>query len=224
MADDRRMNQRVLIVDDDLQVRKMLMRSIAAEGFDVVGATDGGSALAAVEQSAPDYVVLDVTMPGIDGLSVCRRLRSKGVSSSIIMLTARDTVSDRVLGLEAGADDYLVKPFAIEELVARIRALGRRGHRESELLTFADLTLDLTLRLARRRHREVTLSQREAALLELLIRRAPHVVARDIAIEQIWGDAAVDNVVDQYVTRLRRKLGDPPLIHSVRGVGFMLRR
>ena len=217
------MSERVLVVDDDALVRRMLTRSLTAEGFEVEGASDGGAALAAVERSAPDLVVLDVTMPGVDGLAVCRRLRSKGMSGSILMLTARDAVADRVAGLDAGADDYLVKPFAMEELVARLHALGRRGRDERDRLVFADLVLELSTRTAQRGGRPVSLTARESALLELLLRNAQVVVTRERAIEQIWQEAAVPNVVDRYVTRLRRKLGEPPLIHTVRGVGFMLR-
>ena len=217
------MSERVLVVDDDALVRRMLTRSLTAEGFEVEGASDGGAALAAVERSAPDLVVLDVTMPGVDGLAVCRRLRSKGMSGSILMLTARDAVADRVAGLEAGADDYLVKPFAMEELVARLHALGRRGRDERDRLVFADLVLELSTRTAQRGGRPVSLTARESALLELLLRNAQVVVSRERAIEEIWQEAAVPNVVDRYVTRLRRKLGEPPLIHTVRGVGFMLR-
>jgi two-component system response regulator MprA len=215
--------ERVLVVDDDALVRRMLARSLAAEGFEVEGAADGGAALAAVERSAPDLVVLDVTMPGVDGLAVCRRLRAKGMSGSILMLTARDAVADRVAGLDAGADDYLVKPFAIEELVARLRALGRRGRDERDRLAFADLVLEVSTRTAQRGGRPVALTARESALLELLLRNARVVVPRERAIEEIWQEAAVPNVVDRYVARLRRKLGEPPLIHTVRGVGFMLR-
>jgi two-component system response regulator MprA len=215
--------ERVLVVDDDALVRRMLARSLAAEGFEVEGAADGGAALAAVERSAPDLVVLDVTMPGVDGLAVCRRLRAKGMSGSILMLTARDAVADRVAGLDAGADDYLVKPFAIEELVARLRALGRRGRDERDRLAFADLVLEVSTRTAQRGGRPVSLTARESALLELLLRNARVVVPRERAIEEIWQEAAVPNVVDRYVARLRRKLGEPPLIHTVRGVGFMLR-
>jgi two-component system response regulator MprA len=217
------LSERVLVVDDDVLVRRMLTRSLTAEGFEVEGAGDGGAALASVERSAPDLVVLDVTMPGVDGLAVCRRLRSKGMSGSILMLTARDAVADRVAGLEAGADDYLVKPFAMEELVARLRALGRRGRDERDRLVFADLVLELSTRTAQRGGRPVSLTARETALLELLLRNAQVVVSRERAIEEIWQEAAVPNVVDRYVARLRRKLGDPPLIHTVRGVGFMLR-
>ena len=218
------MSERVLVVDDDALVRRMLTRSLTAEGFEVEGATDGGAALAAVERSAPDLVVLDVTMPGVDGLAVCRRLRAKGMSGSILMLTARDAVADRVAGLEAGADDYLVKPFAMEELVARLHALGRRGRDERDRLVFADLVLELSTRTAQRGGRPVSLTARESALLELLLREPRRSSSRASARSRRSGtSAAVPNVVDRYVTRLRRKLGEPPLIHTVRGVGFMLR-
>jgi two-component system response regulator MprA len=215
--------ERVLVVDDDAPVRRMLERGLAAEGFEVEAAADGGAALVAAERSAPDVVVLDVAMPGLDGLAVCRRLRARGMRGSILMLTARDAVADRVAGLEAGADDYLIKPFAMEELVARLHALGRRGRDDSQRLVFADLALDLRTRVAERGGRPVELTGRESALLELLLRHARTVVPREQAIELIWEEAAVSNVVDRYVTRLRRKLGDPPLIHTVRGVGFILR-
>ena len=215
--------ERVLVVDDDAPVRRMLERSLAAEGFEVEAAADGGAALVAAERSAPDLVVLDVAMPGLDGLAVCRRLRAKGLPGAILMLTARDAVGHRVAGLEAGADDYLVKPFAMEELVARLHALARRGRDGAEQLAFADLSLDLRTRVAARGGRTVELTGRESALLELLLRHPRAVVPRDRAIEEIWEEAAAPNVVDRYVTRLRRKLGEPPLIHTVRGVGFMLR-
>jgi two-component system, OmpR family, response regulator MprA len=217
------MPERVLVVDDDALVRRMLTRSLVAEGFEVEHVADGGAALAAAEASAPDLVVLDVTMPGFDGLAVCRRLRANGLRGSIIMLTARDAVADRVAGLEAGADDYLVKPFAVEELVARLRALGRRGRDDGDRLAYGDLVLELSTRTAQRGGQAVSLTARESALLELLLRNARVVVPRERAIEEIWREAAVPNVVDRYVARLRRKLGDPPLIHTVRGVGFMLR-
>jgi two-component system response regulator MprA len=216
-------SERVLVVDDDAPVRRMLSRSLAAEGFEVRAAADGGAALAEAERSAPDLVVLDVSMPGLDGLAVCRRLRANGLTGSILMLTARDTVADRVTGLEAGADDYLVKPFAMEELVARLHALGRRGRDGGERLAHGDLVLDLGTRSAQRGGREIPLTARESALLELLLRNARAVVPRERAIDEIWAEAAVPNVVDRYVARLRRKLADPPLIHTVRGVGFTLR-
>jgi DNA-binding response OmpR family regulator/ABC-type transport system involved in multi-copper enzyme maturation permease subunit len=212
-----------LIVEDDPPVRRMLERSLHAEGFRVDSAPDGGIALAIAERVAPDLVVLDIGMPGLDGLAVCRRLRAGGMAGGILMLTARDAIADRVDGLEAGADDYVVKPFAIEEVVARLRALARRGRDAGERLRFADLTLDLTARTANRAGREpIELTGREAALLEMLVRNPRVVVSREAAIEEIWSDAAVPNVVDRYVARLRRKLGDPPLIRTVRGIGFTL--
>jgi two-component system, OmpR family, response regulator MprA len=200
----------------------MLTRTLSAEGFAVTVAGDGGAALAAAERVAPDVIVLDVAMPTLDGLAVCRRLRDKGLPTPILMLTARDAVQDRVAGLQAGADDYLVKPFAIEELVARLRALTRRGQ-SSGALAYADLSLDVAARTASRRGRALELTGRETALLELLLRQPGRTVTRERALEEIWDDAAEANVVDRYVTRLRRKLGDPPLIRTLRGTGFVLR-
>jgi two-component system, OmpR family, response regulator MprA len=222
---ERAASERVLVVDDDLSLRRMLGRTLAAEGFEVTVAADGGAALAAAERTAPDVIVLDIAMPGLDGLAVCRRLRSKGLPTPILMLTARDAVPDRVAGLEAGADDYLVKPFAVQELVARLRALTRR-HGESHshpLLSYGDLVLDVAARKATRSGRLIELTGREADLLELLLREAGRTVTRDRALVEIWDDAAEPNVVDRYVTRLRRKLGPPPLIRTLRGAGFALR-
>jgi two-component system, OmpR family, response regulator MprA len=216
-------HERVLVVDDDPPLQRMLKRSLAAEGFEVTVAGDGGAALVAAERFAPDIIVLDVAMPALDGLAVCRRLRGKGLATPILMLTARDAVADRVAGLEAGADDYLVKPFAVQELVARLRALTRRGRTPEPVLAYADLTLDTVAQAARRGGRQLELTGREAALLELLLREAGRVVSRDRALSEIWSGAAESNVVDRYVARLRRKLGDPPLIRTVRGTGFVLR-
>jgi two-component system response regulator MprA len=216
----------ILVVDDDPPVRRMLERTLAAEGYEVSGAADGGAALAAVERSAPDLIVLDVAMPGLDGFVVCRRLRERGLALPILLLTARDAVSDRVVGLDAGADDYLVKPFAAEELLARVRALLRRGSEPSELLAYADVTLDVRMRSARRGGRELGLSAREADLLELLLLNPRRVVSRELALERVWGGAAAAslNVVDRYISYLRGKLGEPPLIETVRGAGFILAR
>ena len=215
----------VLIVDDDGPVRRTLARTLGAEGYATVLASDGGAALAEVERQQPDVIVLDAIMPGLDGLAVARRLRAKGVSVPILMLTARDAVGDRVAGLDAGADDYLVKPFATEELLARVRALLRRGV-DAPLLSFADISLDTGSRLLVRGGRTVELTQREAALLELLLQRPGKVLSRRTAMTSVWSDgsATTENVVDRYVAYLRRKLGDPPLIHTVRGAGFVLRR
>jgi two-component system, OmpR family, response regulator MprA len=216
---------RVLVVDDDPPLRRMLARTLAAEGYEVTVAADGGGALAEVERTAPDVIVLDVAMPGVDGLTVARRLRGKGLPTPILMLTARDEVPDRVAGLEAGADDYLVKPFAVQELIARLRALTRRGGEGmgGGLRSYGDLTFEAAARRAVRGGRAIELTGREAALLELLLRESGRVVTRERAIEEIWDDAAERGVVDAYVTRLRRKLGSPPLIRTVRGSGFTLR-
>jgi len=215
--------ERVLIVEDDAPVRRMLERSLGAEGFEVRAAADGGAALAMAEDSAPDLVVLDIAMPGLTGIDVCRRLRDKGLTGGVLMLTARDAVGDRVRGLDAGADDYVVKPFAIDEVVARLHALGRRGRDRSGRLSFAGLTLDTTTNIVERAGGDaIELSAREGQLLELLMRDPRAVVSRDAAVERIWSGAAVNNVVDRYIGRLRRKLGDPPLIRTVRGVGFIL--
>jgi two-component system, OmpR family, response regulator MprA len=216
---------RVLVVDDDPPLRRMLARTLAAEGYEVTVAGDGGAAMVSVERAVPDVIVLDVAMPGLDGLTVARRLRGKGLPTPILMLTARDAVPDRVAGLEAGADDYLVKPFAVQELIARLRALTRRGGDglAGALRSYGDLTFDSAARRAVRGGREIELTGREADLLELLLREPGRVVTRERAIEEIWDDAAEPNVVDRYVTRLRRKLGSPPLIQTVRGSGFTLR-
>jgi two-component system, OmpR family, response regulator MprA len=212
----------VLIVDDDAAVRRMLARSLTAEGYDVSLASDGGGALVEIERAAPDLILLDVTMPGIDGLGVARRVRGKGDPVPILLLTARDGIADRVAGLDAGADDYLVKPFATDELLARVRALLRRGRAAGDLLSAGDVTLDLRERTAARAGRDLALTPREADLLELLLRNARGVVSRDQALEHVWGGGgATANVVDRYVAYLRRKLGDPPLIRTVRGVGFV---
>jgi len=220
------MSTSVLVVDDDAPIRRMLERTLTAEGYGVSGACDGGSALAAVERSVPDLLVLDVGLPGLDGLGVCRRLRGKGLSMPILLLTARDAIADRVNGLDAGADDYLVKPFAAEELLARARALLRRGVVPDEVLAFDDLVFDVKSRTACRGRTELQLSAREADLLELLLRNPHQVVSRSQALEHVWGGvaAATLNVVDRYISYLRGKLGDPPLIQTVRGVGFMLER
>lgn len=217
-------NATVLVVDDDRPIRRMLERTLSAEGYSVSSAPDGAAALVAVERSVPDLVVLDVAMPGVDGLAVCRRLRSKGLALPILLLTARDAVSDRVVGLDAGADDYLSKPFAPEELSARVRALLRRGREPRELLAFSDVILDVESRRARRDGRDLELTPREVDLLELLLSNPRRVITREFALEHVWGErrSASPNVVDRYIAYLRRKLGPPPLIETMRGVGFVL--
>jgi len=214
----------VLVVDDDAPIRRMLQRTLTAGGFEIEAVADGGAALARVERSVPDVIVLDVAMPGMDGLAVVRRLRAKRLAVPILLLTARDAVPDRVAGLDAGADDYLVKPFDPDELSARVRALLRRNAPPSdgETLAFADLVLEGGV--ARRSGRDLELTPREAELLELLLRNARGVVTRELALEEVWAEEATPNAVDRYVGYLRRKLGDPPLIHTVRGLGFRLDR
>jgi len=219
----------VLVVDDDEGVRASLERGLRLSGFTVRTAADGETALDIVGQGAPACVVLDVNMPGIDGVEVVRRLRATGVDVPVCMLSARGTVGDRVAGLEAGADDYLVKPFALEELVARLRALLRRTADAGRVpVQVAELRVDPARRQARCRGQLLELTKREFELLSVLAANAGIVLARDRLLELVWGyDFATDtNVVDVFVGYLRRKLeadGAPRLIHTVRGVGFVLR-
>jgi len=215
----------LLIVDDDSAIRRMLERTLVAEGYRVRAVGDGGAALAAVERSLPDLLVLDVAMPGLDGLAVAERLRSKGLSLPSLFLTARDAVSDRVAGFEAGGDDSLVKPFAVAELLVRVRALLRRGRELGRELAHRDLRLDPAARRAVRGGREIELTGRESALLELLLGNVGRTVTRGQALAAVWSErAAMVSVVDRYVSYLRRKLGEPPLIETVRGVGFRIPR
>jgi two-component system response regulator MprA len=219
----------ILVVDDDAGLRRALRRVLVAHGFDVEVAEDGTAAIARVRNGGVDLVVLDVMMPGPDGIEVCERLRTAGEPLPVLMLTARDAVRDRVVGLEAGADDYLVKPFANEELVARVRALLRRAGGSSDRLAFADLELDLQTRDAYRAGRPIALSPIEFELLELLLRHPRQVLPRRVIYERVWGyDASLSsNSLDVFVGHLRRKLeaaGEPRIIHTMRGVGFSLRQ
>jgi len=215
----------ILVVDDDAGLRRALRRVLVAHGFDVEEAADGDEALARFRERPFDLVLLDVMMPGTDGIEVCERMRAEGGELPVLMLTARDAVRDRVVGLEAGADDYLVKPFANEELVARVRALLRRSRGHGETLSFADLQLDLLTRDARRGAREIELTRIEYELLELFLRHPRQVLPRSLIYERVWGyDGSLSsNSLDVFVGHLRRKLGEPRLIHTVRGVGFTLR-
>ena len=217
------MNETILVVDDDASIRRMLERTLRADGYCVEAVADGGAALASIERSVPDLLILDVGLPGVNGVDVALRLRAKKLATPILMLTARDALGDRIDGLDAGADDYVVKPFETTELQARIRALLRRGREPTETLAYGDLVLDVSLRRARRGPREIVLSERETALLELFLRSPRQVVSRQAALAYVWGSsyAATANSVDKYVSYLRRKLGDPPLIETVRGAGFM---
>ena len=218
----------ILVVDDDAGLRRALRRVLSSHGFDVEVAADGDEALAHLRARAYDLVVLDVMMPGSDGIEVCERLRTGGDDLPVLMLTARDAVRDRVVGLDAGADDYLVKPFANEELVARVRALLRRSGRGVESLSFADLELDLLTRDARRGGRAIELSKIEFELLEFFLRHPRQVLGRSLIYERVWGydGSMTSNSLDVFVGHLRRKLeadGERRLIQTVRGVGFTLR-
>ena len=218
----------ILVVDDDAGLRRALRRVLSSHGFDVDLAAGGDEALAQLRSRPYDLVVLDVMMPGTDGIEVCETLRAGGDELPVLMLTARDAVRDRVAGLEAGADDYLVKPFANEELIARVRALLRRSGRGVESLSFADLELDLLTRDARRGGRAIELSRIEFELLEFFLRHPRQVLARSLIYERVWGydGSLTSNSLDVFVGHLRRKLeagGERRLIQTVRGVGFTLR-
>ena len=225
---------RILVVDDDRAVRDSLRRSLEFNGYNVDVASDGAEALARVPLVSPDAIVMDVMMPKLDGLEATRALRSAGNDVPILVLTARDAVSDRVDGLDAGADDYLAKPFALEELLARVRALLRRtvqtpgDHPFEPPLEFDDLTLDIATREVARGGRSLTLTRTEFALLELFLRRPKRVLERSFILEEVWGFdfPTTANSLEVYVGYVRRKLeagGEPRLLHTVRGVGYVLR-
>jgi two-component system, OmpR family, response regulator MprA len=220
----------VLVVDDDFAIREALDRSLRANGHDVELASDGSEAFQAIEGEAFDAVVLDVLMPGRDGIDVCRTLRAAGNRTPILMLTARDTVPDRVAGLEAGADDYLVKPFALEELIARLRALVRRTTTETDapVLRFVDLSLDRRSLEVQRGSRKIELPRMQLLLLELFMLNPRQVLPRALVYERVWGYdfGGTSNSLDVHLSQLRHKLeeaGEPRLIHTVRGMGYILR-
>ena len=222
----------VLVVDDDRAVRESLRRSLEFNGFVVSMAEDGAQALAGIGTIRPDVVVMDVMMPRLDGIEATRALRSTGNDVPILVLTARDAVGDRVDGLDAGADDYLTKPFALQELLARLRALLRRVVPTDELvdetLSFSDLTLDLASREVRRGKRSIELTRTEFALLEMFLRRPKRVLERAFILEEVWGYdfPTTANSLEVYVGYLRRKTeaeGESRLLHTVRGVGYVLR-
>ena len=221
---------KILVVDDERAVRDSLRRALELEGYEIELAADGNEALARLESSdEPDAIILDVLMPGVDGLEVCRRLRSAGSTLPVLMLTARTEVEDRVAGLDAGADDYVTKPFALEELLARTRALLRRtSDAGGEALRFADLELDPGTREVRRGDRPIELTRTEFSLLELFMRNPRQVLTRAVIFERVWGYdfGFASNSLDVYIGYLRRKTeagGEPRLIHTVRGVGYALR-
>ncbi|MFD3947920.1 response regulator transcription factor [Streptomyces sp. NPDC058579] len=222
--------QRILVVDDEPEVRAAVEDGLVVEGYEVRGAADGLAALSEAASWEPDAVIVDVMMPVLDGLGVCRQLRALGDRTPILVLTALDSVSERVDGLEAGADDYLVKPFALDELIARIRALLRRTAplpREAGALSLADLILDPDTRTGHRGARQLEFSRTESALLELLLRHPEQVLPREVIMELVWGrDFGPDsNSLAVYIGYLRRKLeagGEPRLVHTVHGIGYRL--
>jgi two-component system response regulator MprA len=229
MEDERVSTLSILVVDDDRPLAASIRRALAYEGYRVTLAEDGAAALRSARDSAPDLVILDVMMPGIDGIDVCRRLRAGSAALPIMMLTARDSIGDRVTGLDSGADDYLVKPFAYDELVARVKALLRRAAPgAAPALAFADLRMETGERIAHRGDRPLTLSALEFNLLEHFVRHPRLVLSRDALLDAVWGiggDTA-SNVVDVYVGYLRREMesgGEPRLLQTVRGVGYVLR-
>jgi two-component system response regulator MprA len=223
------MKAHILVVDDDPRITDLLRRILAYEGYSVAIAASGSEALNRSLERPPDLVVLDIMLPGMDGLEVAQRLRTAGDNVPILMLTARDAVADRVKGLETGADDYLVKPFAPDELVARVKALLRRSQEEQhEVLRYADVELDTGTRIAHRGAREIELSPTEFELLQLFMKRPRQVLTREIILDRVWGMdfEGSSNVMEVYVGYLRTKLeaeGEPRLIHTVRGVGYVFK-
>src|ERR1700761_3540524 len=221
----------ILVVDDEPAVRSALERALRLESYDVQLAADGREALDLLAERPADAVILDVMMPGIDGLEVCRRLRAAGDRTPVLMLTARDAIDDRVVGLDVGADDYLVKPFALRELQARLRALLRRANEEEgegEVLRFADMVLDPIAHEVHRGDRLVELSKTEFLLLELFMKHPRQVLTRSAIFENVWGYdfGPTSNALGVYIGYLRRKTeegGEPRLLHTVRGIGYVLR-
>jgi two-component system, OmpR family, response regulator MprA len=219
---------RLLVVDDDPDVRDSVGRALSRAGYSVAAVGNGSDAVASVARSPVDLIVLDVLMPAVDGLDVCRMLRARGDSTPVLMLTARDSTEDLESGLAAGADDYLVKPFALRELVARIRALLRRSQMYRDVLGYADLTLNVTARTAVRGDTAIDLTRIEFDLLELLLRNAEHVLSYEVIMDRVWGfgEAPESNTLQVFVSFLRRKLEQGErerLVHNVRGVGYVLR-
>ncbi|MGI5226879.1 response regulator transcription factor [Actinoallomurus iriomotensis] len=218
----------MLVVDDEPAVRESLASSLAFEDYEVVTAADGVAALDELDRTQPDLAVLDILMPRMDGLTACRRLRARGETLPVLMLTARDTVGDRVTGLDAGADDYLVKPFELDELLARVRALLRRSvvtTRGGELLEYAGLRMNTVTREVSRDGRALELTRTEYSLLELFLTHPRQVLTREQILKAVWGFdfEPSSNSLDVYVMYLRRKMGEPRLINTVRGVGYVLR-
>jgi two-component system response regulator MprA len=223
------MNERILIIEDDQAILKIIQRGLAYEGYTVDTATEGRTGLMLAREHQPDLVILDWMLPGMDGLEVCHRMRTASGSVPILMLTAKDAVQDRIQGLDAGADDYMVKPFNLDELLARVRALLRRTQPDRvPVLKFADLSLDTGSRQASRDTRLVQLTAKEYELLELFMRHPKQVLTREVIFDRVWGYdfGGESNVLEVYIRYLRQKLeegGEARLIHTVRGVGYVMR-
>jgi two-component system response regulator MprA len=229
LSQEVHMSARILVIEDDEGITRFLRRGLAYEGYTVDVAADGQMGLIAARDQPPDLVVLDLMLPGLDGLEVCRRLRAGG-DVPILILTAKDGVNDRVLGLDMGADDYMVKPFDLDELLARIRALLRRSQPASQpkIMRFEDLTLDTGTRQASRGDRIISLTAKEYELLELFMLHPRQVLTRDVIFDRVWGYdfGGESNIIEVYIRYLRQKLeedGEPRLLHTVRGMGYVLR-
>jgi DNA-binding response OmpR family regulator len=224
------MNDKILLIEDELAIARFIGRGLQREGYNVLVVNDGKTGLEMAFSELPDLIILDVMLPDIDGLSICRQLREAEMQTPVLMLTAKDAIPDRVAGLEAGADDYLVKPFAFDELLARLKALRRRkAPIETEApLSFTDLILDPSTRMAKRGSRNIELTAKEYDLLELFMRHPNQVLTRDQIYERIWGYdfGGESNIIEVYIRYLRSKLeadNEPRLLHTVRGVGYALR-
>ncbi|MBD2329302.1 response regulator transcription factor [Alkalinema sp. FACHB-956] len=223
------MNEHILVVEDDPKLAEFIQIELGLEGYQVTVATNGIEGLAIAREAKPDLVILDWMLPGISGLDVCLRLRNTGIQVPIVMLTAKDEIPDRVMGLNAGADDYVTKPFSIEELLARVKARLRRNHpAETEMLVFEDLTLNRLTREVYRNRQLIELTAKEFDLLEFMLRHSRQVITRDQILETVWGYDFMgeSNIIDVYIRALRIKLeaNNPKrLLHTVRGVGYVLR-
>lgn len=218
------MDAQLLVIEDEPEFADYLQRGLTYAGCRVRVAANAEAGLHQVQRIQPDMVILDVMLPGMDGMAACRQLRRSGFTGPVLMLTARDAVPDRVQGLDSGADDYLVKPFAFDELLARLRALRRRTGGTGNLITFADVELDGNLHAARRRGQVIPLTRTEYDLLALFLEHPRQALSRETLVAGVWGAGHEHdpNVLDVYISRLRRKLGDPPLIHTRHGVGYVL--
>lgn len=219
------METNILIVEDEVEFADYLKRGLTYAGYRVHLARSAEDGLEKISQSQPHFLILDVMLPGMDGMTACRRVRESGYRGPVLMLTARNAIPDRVMGLDSGADDYLVKPFAFDELLARLRTLQRRMGDVNSTITFADLELDKGLHLAGRAGKLISLTRTEYDLLIHFLEHPRQLLTREALIMEVWGsDAEIQpNILDVYIARLRRKLGDPPLIHTLYGVGYVLK-